>query len=84
MPKVCIGMSVGERREAHFSLTRLLAGKRSRPSVCVHRQIIAPCPELKYGIHPCLSKTRQLKKRKTQDAYQSCYWESSKLKIEAH
>lgn len=45
------------------SLTRLLAAKGRGPSVGVHVQIIAPCPELKYGIHPCLSKTRQLKKR---------------------
>lgn len=89
IPKVCIGLWVGERREAHFSLTSL-AAKGRRPSMGVHVQIIALRPELKYRIHHCLSKTRQLKKPnnksppKNQDAYQSCYWESFILKADAH
>lgn len=90
IPKVCIALWVGGRRETHFSLTRLPAAKGRRPSMGVHVQIIAPRPELKYRIHPCLSKTRQLKKPnnkfspKNQDAYQSCYWESFKLNADAH
>ena len=50
---------MGGRSEVYFSLTRLLAGKGRGPSVCVHVQIIFPGPELKYGIHPRLSKTRK-------------------------
>ena len=54
-----MGKWVGEER--HILVSQDFLQGTGGGQVCVHVQIIAPCPELNYGIHPCLSKTRQLR-----------------------